>query len=105
MKQLSDAMAKLNKVQNMLQSRKRSRPEPSTQERASLAVATGRMTTASHTKVSSSTVSNHVSTADISGALRAGDKNKSANPSKRIRTSMADVRVCLHELCPGGVRF
>ncbi|KAH9549707.1 hypothetical protein CY35_10G033100 [Sphagnum magellanicum] len=92
-KQLNDAMAKLNKVQNMLQSRKRSRPEPSTQERASLAVATGRMTTASHAKVSSSTVSNHVSTADISGASRAGDKNKSANPSKRIRTSMADVRL------------
>ncbi|KAH9549706.1 hypothetical protein CY35_10G033100 [Sphagnum magellanicum] len=90
-KQLNDAMAKLNKVQNMLQSRKRSRPEPSTQERASLAVATGRMTTASHAKVSSSTVSNHVSTADISGASRAGDKNKSANPSKRIRTSMADL--------------
>ncbi len=97
-KQLTDAMAKLNKIQSMLQFKKRSRPESSTQERASIAAASGRMTTASHGKVISSAVTNHVSTADISGASRAGDKNKSINPSKRIRTSMADVRVCICEL-------
>jgi hypothetical protein len=97
-KQLTDAMAKLNKIQSMLQFKKRSRPESSTQERASIAAASGRMTTASHGKLISSAVTNHVSTADISGASRAGDKNKSINPSKRIRTSMADVRVCICEL-------
>ncbi|CAK9236541.1 unnamed protein product [Sphagnum troendelagicum] len=47
----------------MLQTRKRSRPESSTQEQASLAVASsGHMTTTTHGKVSSSTVPNHVST-------------------------------------------
>jgi hypothetical protein len=62
-KHLSEAMAKLNKIQNMLQTRKRSRPESSTQEQASLAVASsGHMTTTTHGKVSSSTVPNHVST-------------------------------------------
>jgi hypothetical protein len=95
-KHLSEAMAKLNKIQNMLQSRKRSRPESSTQEQASLAVASsGHMTTTTHGKVSSSAVTNHVSTLDIiSGASRAGDKNKNGtNPNKRVRTSIADVRL------------
>jgi hypothetical protein len=97
-KHLSEAMAKLNKIQNMLQTRKRSRPESSTQEQASLAVASsGHMTTTTHGKVSSSAVPNHVSTLDIiSGASRAGDKNKNGtNPNKRVRTSIADVRVCI----------
>jgi hypothetical protein len=101
-KHLSEAMAKLNKIQNMLQTRKRSRPESSTQEQASLAVASsGHMTTTTHGKVSSSVVPNHVSTLDIiSGASRAGDKNKNGtNPNKRVRTSIADVRVCICKPC------
>jgi hypothetical protein len=69
-KHLSEAMAKLNKIQNMLQTRKRSRPESSTQEQASLAVASsGHMTTTTHGKVSSSTVPNHVSTRVLSVEL------------------------------------
>jgi hypothetical protein len=48
-------------------------------------------------KVRSSAVPNHVSTLDIiSGASRVGDKNKNGtNPNKRVRTSIADVRVCI----------
>lgn len=93
MRHLNEAVQKLDKFQNY-QSKKRSRSESGVlHERPVALVSAERPIGASHAKSSANATLSHVSNADTSSSQKAGEKNKSVVPNKRVRTSMADVRV------------
>ncbi|CAM6115919.1 unnamed protein product [Calypogeia fissa] len=98
---LVEAINKLDRFRNSLQSRKRSRPESSASgpsgpsaERSLSSLGVGDRTVASvHNMKSNSNAAlpHSVATAEVT-MQKAVDKNKRVVPNKRVRTSMADTR-------------
>ncbi|BBM97566.1 transcriptional adapter 3 [Marchantia polymorpha subsp. ruderalis] len=100
-KHFSEAIVKLDRFRSTLQSRKRSRPDPSntslsqpaSAERSLSSLGVGERSVASvHTMKGNTNAPNpHVGGSDA-GMPKGGDRNKRVVPNKRVRTSMADTR-------------
>lgn len=90
LRQLSEAVIRLDRFQNAIQSRRRNKADSGVHDRGSHPGPGPRGAAASTTKGGGRGVP---SSGEASGTAKGGEKSKSGIINKRMRTSLADARV------------